>query len=82
MMKTEIKMMTLSEIKHMLHFRLFFLFLTALFSVLAVLFAFGQQLMQWPLAQSLIVAAVCFTFSTACLVVYLRLKRRLAKKGL
>lgn len=82
MMKTEIKMMTLSEIKHMLHFRLFFLLLTALFSVLAVLFAFGQQLMQWPLTLSLIVAAVCVTFSTAGLVAYLRLKRKLAKKGL
>lgn len=82
MMKTEIKLMTLSEIKHMLYFRLFFLLLTALFSVLAVLFAFGQQLMQWPLTQSLIVAAVCVTLSTACLVTYLLLKRRLAKKGL
>jgi len=56
--------------------------LTALFCVLAVLFAVGQQLMQWPLAQSLIVAAVCVTLSTAGLVAYLLLKRRLAKKGL
>jgi hypothetical protein len=80
--KTEIKPMTLSEIKHMLRFRLFFLLLTVFFPTLAVVFSFGKQLMHWPLTQSLLIAAVCVMLAMACLVEYLLLKRGLARKGL
>jgi hypothetical protein len=66
----------------MLKLRLLVLFLSMLFTMLTVAFAFGKQVMHWQWSGSILTAGLCGLLALISCIMVLFLNRRLAVSGL
>lgn len=81
-MKNDVSLMTLPKIKKMLKLRLFSLLMAVFFTLLTVVFAVGKQVMHWPWAGFLLLAATCVMLAVASCTGFLFLNRKLSGSGL
>jgi hypothetical protein len=81
-MKNEIQSLTIPKIKRMMRLRLASMLFSVLFIGVVIIFSLGKQVMHWPWAGSIPVAAACAALAGASCIGYLILNKRLASGGL